>query len=309
MFKNSYLTAGLFFTLALCSNAGSLSVEDASLQSIRNQAPFTFLPEMHAGADISRFLFPKNPAYEKKYFLESDIFLEPVWLSYKEFFYLITSFESNLSMGQKRFVNVLFDPAEINWAITTTFEFRPRFCILQFGEDHRCFHEIDRKDYPTVYWNMLYFAAGSDIMRNSEYSRSVISRGEWSFASRFSWYVRWGVFLKGLFGLVRENNVDYENDRVHEANARLKYSVFSWRNMVFSARSSATAGWWDEPEIYGDHDRIYWRLSNGFEASIHRGKSSFSIFADFYLDDIPEYPDRMRFGRDRLVETGIGFSM
>jgi hypothetical protein len=307
--KNSCLAAAVLFVSVFYVKADSLATPVLAGKEVRPEHPFEFLPEMNAHADISRFFFQKNPKFEKRYFLESDIFLEPVWMSYRDFFYLITSFESNLGMGTKRFVNVLFDPSDINWAITTTFEFRPRLCLIQFGEDHRCFHEIDREPYPTVYWNMLYLAAGSHIMRPEEYGRSVLARGEWSFASRFSWYARCGIYVKSLFGWVKDSNIDFENYRTNEFMLKAGYSIFSWRNMVVSAKSGAVAGWWDGPARYGDDDRLYWRLTNGLEVSVHNGQSAFSVFADFFLDDIPEYPDRKWFGRDRLMETGISFSM
>jgi len=264
-----------------------------------------FLPELHMSADISRFLLPKNAGFMKDYFLESEIFIEPVWFSARDFFYFITSFEVNANMGQKRFENVLFDPRAVNFALTTVFEFRPRFAILQIGEDHRCFHQIDRFLYPTVYWNMLYLAVGSPVMRPSEFGRFVIGSEVWTLSRRLAWHVRWGVFLKGFFGLVTDSNVDYENNRVHEMMAWTRYAVFAWRKCVFSVSSNSRIGLWEAPASYGGNREIYWQQTMGAEAAIYRGHSGCMLFVNYILDAIPDYPDRQRFSKDRLLEAGV----
>jgi hypothetical protein len=264
-----------------------------------------FLPEIHLSADISRFFLPKDDSFMKDYFLESEIFIEPIWASYRNFAYLITSFEVNTDMGQKRFANVLFDPRAINFAITTIFEFRPKFAILQFGEDHRCFHKIDRTEFPTVYWNMLYLAAGSTSMRPSVSGPAVISRPDWTIESRLTWYMRWGVFLKGFFDIVTDSNVDFENRRVHEGAVSIRYAAFTWRNSVFSVSSVSRIGLWDERPEYGGGGKTYWQHTSGLDAAIYRGNSGCMLFVNYILDAIPDYPDRQRFSKDQLLELGI----
>jgi hypothetical protein len=106
---------------------------------------------------------------------------------------------------------------------------------------------------------------------------------------------------------VEDSNVDYENYRIHEASVNAGYSIYSWRNMVLSVRSGAIAGQWKEPDRYGGGDEFYWRLVNGCKVSVYSGHTGFSIFADVIFDDVPEYPDRMGFSRDRLVEIGMAF--
>jgi len=211
-------------------------------------------------------------------------------------------------MGQKGLRNVLFDPLAVNFAFTTIFEFRFRPLMVHVGEDHRCFHEIDRKDFPTVYWNMLYLAACSRTMRMSVFGPQVVGEVEWSAERRFAWYARWGVFLKGFFDLTTDSNVDFENPRIHEAQLWLRYAVLKRRRFVLASLGRTSVGAWKD----GDEVRAYWRQVFGVENSFCGRMGGVSLFVYYFLDDMPPhqkfqspYHDDPRFSKDRLLEIGI----
>ncbi|MBD3392291.1 MAG: hypothetical protein GF418_09505 [Chitinivibrionales bacterium] len=287
-----------------CMSAARAGAAD-SAGAVRDPQPFTFLPELHTAADISRFFFPKSNYFRDVYFLESEMLVEPVWVTYRDVAHCITAFEINPNMGEKTEWNVLFNPHAINFAITTIFEFRLKPLIVQVGEDHRCFHEIDRKEFPTVYWNMLYLAAGSHNMRAGDFGARAVSAGEWSLATRLSWYARWGVFLKGFFGIVEDSNVDFENNRVHEARFRARFGLARWRQGLLAVVGRSRVGLWREPEKEGGDASAYWEQQFGFEASVHKSVRGLAFFVNYILDDIPLYRGQPRFSKDRLLEVGF----
>jgi hypothetical protein len=266
---------------------------------------FEFLPEMHMSGFLSRYLLQKNDYFTKHYFLGSNVTLEPVWVSYAKLAYFAMVFEINPGMGQKGLDNVLFDPIDINYALMTIFEFRFRPCIVHIGEDHRCFHEIDRKDFPTVYWNMLYLAAATKNYRAPGFYAQCAAENGWALLRRLSLYIRWGVFLKGFFDITIDNNVDYENNRIHEALFEGRYAYFCRQNVVLSVDSKTKAGLWKEKEIDGGERKPYWEQWFGMQAAFCSQNRALMLFANYILDDIPLYRGKPRFSKDQLLEIGV----
>lgn len=287
-----------------CTLAKPVSAAD-SLAASNSLNRFTFLPDLHVSADISRFFFRNKDYFRKFYLLESEIAIEPVWVRYRDFISLISVFDLNPNMGVKGKRNVLFDPMAIDFALTLILEFDLKTALVQLGEDHRCFHEIDRKDFPTVYWNMLYLAAGSPNMRLADFGPRALDAGEWTLRERLSWYGRWGVFLKSFFGLVQDGNVDFENNRVHEASLRLRYGLARGRRTTLSLVGRSRVGLWREREEEGGDSKTYWQQQFGFEAGVHRPPRGFLFFAEYTLDGIPLYRGKPRFSRDKLLELGL----
>lgn len=292
--------------LIVCTLMAPISAAEADSVSAAPGLPrFTFLPALHVSADISRFFFRKNDYFRKVYLLESEISIEPVWVRYGDRVGLVSVFDLNPNMGVKGKRNVLFDPMGINFALVTILEFDLKAAVVQLGEDHRCFHEIDRKDFPTVYWNMLYLAVGSPNMRLADFGPRALAAGEWTLRERLSWYGRWGVFLKGFFGLVQDGNVDFENNRVHEASLRLRYGLARRRRTMLSLVGRSRVGLWREREADGGDSKTYWQQQFGFEAGVHCPPRGFLFFAKYTLDGIPLYRGKPRFSRDKLLELGF----
>ena len=131
---------------------------------------FDFLPQYHLTTDIFMFFNHKDSVFRQRYYLESNTDLELELLSFRDIVYSVWCFEFQTGMG-KTPGNVVFDPMDINFGIVPAFEFRLPLFNMQAGLNHHCYHEIDRKDFPTVYLNKLFVAAGSNCVGNCSKSQ------------------------------------------------------------------------------------------------------------------------------------------
>lgn len=121
---------------------------------------FELIPEIHIEADISGFTAHKNPDFNQHYLLESNTNLDIAIARYKEILYFNWLIEFCTGMGRNQGENVLFDPASIDYGIVPEFELRLKPFSIQTGLNHHCFHEIDQKVEPTIYWNRFYVGMG-----------------------------------------------------------------------------------------------------------------------------------------------------
>jgi hypothetical protein len=270
------------------------------------------VPEYHVDADMRWFYNRDSDYYHTHYFIESTIRLELLLVSVIKRGFAGCTFEVWPGMGQTP-RNVVFDPMDISYAWVPFLEGRFGPVIAQVGVDHRCFHEVDRKDFPTVYWNQLFFAAQSPAFRYKRFwqSDSSAPSGVWE---RLSWQVQWGYFLR-RFGSVKPSNVNYENYNVHEAGLRLRYRLWRTRRFGASILGHAKAGLWRNEAAPGETERGYWRLEFSPEAAILGDRHGWVFFFLFTLDDIPPargvnngiYRGTLqpRFSRDRLVQFGV----
>ena len=92
--------------------------------------------------------------------------------------------------------NVVFDPMDINYGIVPTIEIATPLALVQVGLEHHCFHEIDRTELETIYWNKLYAALGSVNYRYYDQWSRLVNEANWSQKDRLAWYFRYGFFVK-----------------------------------------------------------------------------------------------------------------
>jgi hypothetical protein len=156
---------------------------------------------------------------------------------------------------------------------------------------------------------MLYAAAGSPNLRLNELGPSLIGREEWTLWGRLAWYARCGVFLKGLFDIVTDSNVDYENNRTFETLAWARYVFFRRESFLAGIFSGTRAGVWKESGGPGGETEMYWQQTTGVEATVYRGNRGCMLFVNYILDDIPLYRSKPRFSKDRLAELGVKIFM
>jgi hypothetical protein len=185
--------------------------------------------------------------------------------------------------------------------------------IGRVGVDHRCFHEVDRKDFPTVYWNELFFAVQSPRFRDKPFWRRD-GEGPRTPWERFGWEAQWGYFVR-KFGNVKPSNINYENYNVHEANLAVRYLVGRTERFGAGVRGRAKFGRWRNEKAQGETERGYWRLEFSPEASILGEAHGWVFFLLLTLDEIPHVPGKRggaysgttqpRFSRNRLVQFGV----
>lgn len=267
---------------------------------------FDFLPEYHLEADILMFLFHKNSFFKERYYLESNTNLEFVFISFRDFLNSVWSFEFQSGMGQTP-GNVVFDPMDLNYGIVPSIEFRTPLLNLQTGLNHHCFHEIDRNDFKTVYWNKLFLAVGSKNMRHYDYWQLLSKSDGWNPENRISWYLAWGYYLRKFFGIVNEHTINGVNKYVHDAKIDLRYAFYRRRSWIVNLRGTSQIGYYKNLEGEPKESGGYWRLDLGIESNFRRGKKGGMIFITYTLDDLPKYQGYPRFSKDKLLQFGVRF--
>ncbi len=271
---------------------------------------FALLPDVVFEADLRRFFLQRTDYARTHYYIESFIYIEPQWVSYRDVWFLATAFDVSPGMGHTP-KNVVFDPMDINFAFTPFLEYRTPRLAARAGLDHRCFHEIDRKDYSTVYWNMLFAAVGSPQTRLDDMARSSKKDGPWYAYHRFSWSVQAGWFMRRFFDLVRESSVNYRNNNVFETAAEGRYAFYSAGDWVMSAAGKSALGWWADSTA-DPENRAYWRQKLSLEASYAPGDFGMMLFVSYFLDDVARFPMKNdpltlepRFSRNGILELGV----
>lgn len=270
---------------------------------------FQFLPFRHFYVDLNAFAFHKNSFFRERYFLESRVEYDFSILSFREKLHAVMGVDLGIGMG-KTPSDILFDPADIAFGIVPLLEYHTRRGLrLQIGNDHRCFHEIDRHDFPTVYWNRGFVAVGSHNYRIGDYWSALAAQGEeaWVLRNRLSWHLRGGHYFKRFFGLIDPSSLNGDNDRILSVDAQVRYAFYHRRSWVLDAYEALEVGSYREgPGDVG----LYYVETLGVEAHFRRGKHGGMFFVTFTLDKMPPSAnEKGRFSRDQLLEVGIALYM
>ncbi len=267
---------------------------------------FEFLPEYHMEADIFMFALHKNSFFKERYFLENNTNLDFVFISFRDLVYSVWCFEFQTGMGQTP-GNVVFDPMDINYGIVPAFEFRLPSLNLQFGLNHHCFHEIDRNDFETVYWNKFFLSAGSKNMRLFDYWYALTKSDGWTQSNRVSWHLSWGYYLRKFFGAVSETSINGQNKYLHDAKIDIRYAFYRRRSWIINVHGTATIGYYKNLAGQPREDGAYYRYDQSLEANFRKGKRGGMFFITHTLDDLPKYQGFPRFSKDKLVQIGVRF--
>ncbi len=267
---------------------------------------FDVLPEYHIEADIFMFFLHKNGYFKQRYYLENNTNLNFVFLSFRDLIYSVYYFEFQTGMGQTP-GNVVFDPMDINFGIVPVVEVRIPSLNFQVGLNHHCFHEIDRKDYPTIYWNKLFLGVGSKNMVLQNFWFNLTQKEGWTYKNRISWYFTWGYFLRKFFGIVNESTINGQNYNVHDFTLDARYAFYTRRSWIFVARSKTLLGWWKDIPEETKKRGAYFRQDLSFEANFKRGRRGAMIFLTYTLDKYPLYHGVPRFSKDQLLQLGFRF--
>jgi hypothetical protein len=283
---------------------------------------YEFLPECHFDSELRNFYLYQSIYYKEHYFLENTTNIEFVMFSFKKTVLWVWDFTLINGMGQTP-GNIVFDPIDIGYEITPMFEYRLPSVTFQLGLEHNCYHQIDRQDLPTVYYNNPVFAVGSKNMRLFDYWAALTEKKTWTFNDRFSWYCRSGYYLRGFFGLVAPSKLNGINPYVADLSGEMRYCFYGRRSWIFDVKSNSMIGYYTEIRgnpsegVTGNPtgDGIGWKQYLTLEANFRRGAKGGMLFATYGFDGLPLYPemtgsDRVpRFSYDRLLQLGLKFFM
>ncbi len=292
----------VIIVLLVSTVSGGKDSEEAS--SCTDRCRLKALPEVRLDAAIWRYFLRNNQYFLDHRLIGSEIRIEPYWLSWRDNLLLGAFFEVNPGFGGKKPGHeIVFDPIDINYALVTVLEYRLPSIRLIFGVDHRCFHDVDRKDLPTVYWNNFFLSTHTpDYPRVRFYDHSERSSTA-SFAERFAWSARIGYYAKAFFGLVRESIVNYENPRIVEADAGARFLIHRWPALALGACGDLKAGL---AEKNSSGVSFYYRTSVSLESEfISNPNGGGMVFARFVLDDMPLHHGYPRFSDNRMLQVGV----
>ena len=308
--KKFFLT--LLFTLCIQINAKNtiLAATDTSLAEkliLSMYNTFKFLPEYHITADISKFFLQKNDFLKNRAFIDNNTFLDLELVRYKNIS-SVWQFNLHTGMGQTP-GNVVFDPMDMNFAIIPTIEWRPHRMTIAAGLDHHCFHEIDRKDFKTVYWNKVILNIGSANSRPSQYWTNLINDTNWTVQNRLSWNFGHSYYMRDFFGIVAKTTVNGENKNITDLSTGICWAFFKRRGWIVNARSSDIVGYFEDTPEQGTNKGTYWRTENSVEFNFRKGHNGGMLFLTYTLDKMPEFQGVERFSHDQLLQVGVRFFM
>jgi hypothetical protein len=273
--------------LSVCKDHGGGS--DAPFHS------FEFAPEYHYDETFLEFFNPKNDFFKNRYFLENSLYLDAAFFSFSRRYFFFGNVVLNFDMGRQSGA-ILLDPNEIDMGFGPIFEYRmdrPRI-FLQAGLDHHCFHQIDKTEWNTLYWNKLFISTGSPNMREGDYRKQLKGRDAVELNDRLSWQASYGLFLHEFFGLLDTNAMSWGNAYIHEIFLSGRWAFLRQPNFyAFVTGQSQTRidrkGTW------------LWKENLGGEISTLGGDFGLSFFFNWNIVDesIP------RENRDKLVEVGV----
>jgi hypothetical protein len=309
------LTCRIALILILCSFQQSKASSSQSDSGSRFwgyiYSNFELLPELHFDADLTTYFFHKNGYFKQRYFFSNTTNLEFVFISYK-WIYSVWHVQFHNGMGQTPGNNV-FDPMDVDYCLDPTIEFRIPWCIVSTGIDHHCFHEIDRRDQPTVYYNQGFFEVKSKNSDLFEYWKGLAKEGSPQLNEKFSWDGRTGFYPRSFFGLVAPNKINGINPYTWDIRGEGRYEFYKRQSWFFALKLNSLIGYYKGTSENPVGNGVYWRQDFTLENYFSKGTKGGMMFATYTLDNLPTYinitgTERLpRFSQDRLLKIGVRF--
>jgi hypothetical protein len=277
--------------------------------------PFYLLPEYYMRFDMSTFLLQRDAFFKRQYLAEPHPDLEFYMLSYKNFIAFLWGVDFQFGFGQVPGNNV-FTVLNVAMGYDPKIEVRLHDVWVTGGIAHRCFHEIDRLDFPLMYWNRMHLETSSPNARVNTFGKMLICDPGFSPKNRFAWQAGAGYYLKEMFGWVDPGKIDGNNPFIWDASLVCRYAFYKRLSWIFSMRGESTAG--NFSRMGGCHvangSNWYWHEAVGVEAFFIRGARGGCIYALYHLDDMPAQPNgplftlgNSRFSRNGLLQIGLTF--
>ncbi|MBU1355325.1 MAG: hypothetical protein KJ620_02030 [Candidatus Edwardsbacteria bacterium] len=255
---------------------------------------FEFMPEYHMVGDVMAFANHKDIEYRRRYFIETNSDLEFVFFSYRGLIYSDWFLYMKTGMGRQDGA-VIFDPRDVRYGITPSLEIRLKRANLRAGLEHFCFHDIDRNDGVTEYWNKEFLEVFSKNYRLGEYRRRLIGENSWAPGNRFSNNTRLGLYIKRAFGLLPEAVLGGGHNYRWELTQENRWAFFRSHDWMVNIKSLANAN------VRRD-GRVLQTYVLGLEGHFRRGAGGSMLFLNYnLLDQLEVRP------KDKLLEAGIRF--
>ena len=280
--------------LVLCSVSPKAGILSGFEPFERYLDKFEFMSEFHISCNGGYFFLHKDSAYLSQYFIETNSDLEFTLVNYRQLVYSIWSLYVRTGMGRQDDL-VVFDPRNSRYGLIPALEVRLPWFDLNGGLEHFCFHDIDRNDDSTEYWNKPYVSLRSKNNRLGAYRRRLVDEGKWDLNSRLSWSASVGHYAETVFGIFPRTILTGGHDYDWEASIESRYAFYKRLSWLVNARVWAN---WN----LSTENKLYQSYCLSLQSHFRRGHAGSMLYMDYYpLDQLPVRP------KDRLLETGIRF--
>lgn len=271
-------------------------------------APAQIVPlsEVHFNANLGRLYNQHNDFLRERYFVESEIALDFNLITFFDRVSLASEFYVLSSMGQTK-DDVVFDPMDAGYGFDPLVRATFNRVTAEFGLKHHCYHEIDRRDFTTVYYNKLFLGAASPNYHPLIQVNNVAQGLGVPALNRLAWRARYGVFLRGFFGLARSTSVSYHNNYLHELETGLRYIVARHGPLFISVREEFTGGYWDDYlREHMDGPQWYYKSTTALEPGLLWARQGGVLSLSYTRDHLPRFYNHVdgeyqpRFSHDRI---------
>jgi hypothetical protein len=289
--------------LLLCLSAHARAPLDSALAWVNRDV--VLLPDYKLTMDVSTFALHKDAFFKRQYLAEPNANLEFDFLGISNMVYSVWHADFDFGLGEIP-GNTVFTVLNVAFGITPAIEVRLPKLAVGGGMEHRCFHEVDRLEYPLVYWNTVFLYVNSPNIRGGDYWTALAQPDGWTQRNRLAWSSRVDYYLKELGGLADPHKLNGNNSREWEASTTCRYAFYRRHSWIVNAQGASMAGIRDrDPGETGLH--FYWRQEAGFEAYFRRGVKGAAFYMKYILDDLPLVGGVPRFSKDRLLQIGVRF--
>jgi len=276
---------------------------------------FNLFPEYYMRLDASFFALHKDVFFKRQYLAEPHAYMEFYLLKYKNLISFLTDIDFQFGLGEVP-GNIVFTVLNVSFGYEPSLELNLKYFSSSFGLTHRCFHEIDRSDFPLVYWNKINLRISSLNSKMHFYRNILIKDSLFTTANRFSWQVEFSYYIKEFFNLVSSEKLNGNNPLISEINIFYRYAFYKRRSWIFLLFGESTIGNFSHNNGYYVKNKTnwFWREALGLEVYYIKSLKAAAFFVKYNLDDLPVEPNspsftlgNSRFSRDKLLEFGIRF--
>jgi len=285
---------------------------ESNLQKVLSR--FEALPEYYFEQDARTYTNYKNKEFKEAFLVSGKTEFEAMFVSYEEDLLFGMYYSNYIGMGRQN-ASILFSPRDTYYTLRPFFEFRHNRLFYQTGLDHTCFHQIDRKERETPYWNEIYLQVSSDNYRVQLQRKYLVEDDRWDFFDRLRWQFRAGYFMR-KFGNVDKSIINGGHPFGSNFSLGTGYSFFKSNSWILGANH-------DFALFRGTTGASYWSGALELSADVYSRKHTLGFFINYNYEpgrgmpmyDSSEYEKSANyegekkmmplFSRDQLVEFGI----
>jgi hypothetical protein len=262
-----------------------------------------FFPHYRCNIDIYSFTFHKDAFFRRQYLAATDLCLEADFIELSD--KLIFGAFSNIRFGLGEVPgNVVF--TLLNTATNLSLICKYRFNQVQtsFSMNHYCFHDIDDKLFPVIYFNTFRLSAASLFYCENDFWKHLPTGNSWIPCKQPSWNTQLSVYLKNFFGLVTPSKLNDFNDRVCEFKNFNRLALYNQRTIGAALTAEELLGYAELNDNDGK-SLYYWRLNLCAELHLRGAGGGITLYTGYILDNMPPVIGYPRFSKDQLLQFGI----